>query len=115
TLLTEDANPLTITEGCSTLGKRAEIKGVGSKEKRLALLSSLLSRTTPLETEYLSRMLLGEMRIGVVEGVLLDAIAEASGVSRQLVRRGHMLHGDVGDVARLSMTEGAAVVEQVGL
>ncbi|TMI28630.1 DNA ligase, partial [Candidatus Bathyarchaeota archaeon] len=115
TLLTENANPLTITEVFSTLGKLAEIRGVGSKEKRLALLSSLLSRTAPLETEYLSRMLLGEMRIGVVEGVLLDAIAEASGASRQLVRRAHMLHGDIGDVARIAMTEGSAALEKVGL
>src|SRR2546428_8686441 len=60
-------------------------------------------------------MLLGEMRMGVVEGVLLDAIAEASGVSRQLVRRAHMLHGDIGDVARLAMTEGASALEKVGL
>jgi DNA ligase 1 len=114
-LLTEDANPLTIAEVFTTLGKLAEVKGTGSKEKRLTILGSLINRTTPLETEYLTRMLLGEMRIGVVEGVLLDAIAEASGVSRQLVRRAHMLHGDIGDVARIAMTEGSAALERVGL
>jgi DNA ligase-1 len=115
TLLTENTNPLTIAEVFSTLGKLAEVKGIGSKEKRLAFLNSLLARTTPLETEYLSRMLLGEMRIGVVEGVLLDAIAEASGVSRQVVRRAHMLHGDIGDVARIAITGGAVALEKVGL
>src|SRR2546425_1029787 len=115
TLLKENTNPLTIPEVFGTLGKLAEIKGAGSKEKRLALLGSLINRTTPLETEYLSRMLLGEMRIGVVEGVLLDAIAEASGVSRQLVRRAHMLHGDIGDVARIALTEGDVALENVGL
>jgi DNA ligase-1 len=115
THLTENNQPLTIAEVFSTLGKLAEVKGAGSKEKRLALLGSLINRTTPLETEYLSRMLLGEMRIGVVEGVLLDAIAEASEVSRQLVRRAHMLHGDIGAVARLAMTEGASALEKVGL
>src|SRR5207245_4890373 len=98
-----------------TLGKLGDVEGGDAKEKRLALLSSLINRTTPLETEYLSRMLLGEMRIGVVEGVLLDAIAEASGVSRQLVRRAHMLHGDIGDVARLAITQGAQWLEKVGL
>jgi len=115
TLLTENTNPLTIAEVFSTLGKLAEVKGVGSKEKRLTLLSSLFSRTTPLETEYLTRMLLGEMRIGVVEGVLLDAVAEASGVTRQLVRRAHMLHGDIGDVAKIAMTKGSVALEKVGL
>lgn len=115
TLLTENTNPLTIADVFGTLAKLADVKGAGSKEKRLSLLSSLIARATPLETEYLSRMLLGEMRIGVVEGVLLDAIAEASGVSRQSVRRAHMLHGDVGDVARISLTEGTAALERVGL
>src|SRR5947199_3843126 len=60
-------------------------------------------------------MLLGEMRIGVVEGVLLDAIAKASEVPRQLVRRAHMLHGDIGDVAKIAMTEGSVAIEKVGL
>jgi len=115
TLLSGNKDSLTIAEVFATLEKLAEVKGAGSKEKRMVLLSSLFARTTPLETDYLSRMLLGEMRIGVVEGVLLDAIAEASGVSRQLVRRAHMLHGDIGDVARIALTEGAVALEKVGL
>jgi DNA ligase-1 len=106
---------LTIAEVYGTLSKLAEVRGAGSKEKRLGLLIMLLNRTTALETEYLSRMLMGEMRIGVVEGVLLDAIADASGVSRQLVRRAHMLHGDIGDVAKIAMTQGAKALEKIGL
>jgi DNA ligase-1 len=114
-VLTENMRSLTISELFNVLGKLAEVKGSGSKEKRLTLLGMLIDRMTPLETEYLSRMLLGEMRIGVVEGVLLDAIAEASRAPRQLVRRAHMLHGNIGDVARIAMTEGAAALERVGL
>jgi len=60
-------------------------------------------------------MMLGEMRIGVVEGVLLDAIAEASGVTRDLVRRAHMLHGDIGNVASLAMSKGATALERISL
>src|SRR5436853_5881708 len=60
-------------------------------------------------------MLLGEIRIGVVEGVLLDAIGEASGVPRDLVRRAHMLHGDIGDVASLAMSRGASALELINL
>ena len=114
-LLTENTDSLTVAEIFVTLGKLAEVKGSGSKERRLTLLGSLLNRTTPSEAEYLSRMLLGEMRIGVVEGVLLDAVAEASGVSRQLVRRAHMLHGDIGDVARMAMADGSVALEKIGL
>ncbi len=113
--LTADTSALTIAEVFALLGKLAEVKGAGSKERRLTLLSGLLSKASPLETEYLSRMLLGEMRIGVVEGVLLDAIAEASGVPRELVRRAHMLHGDIGDVAFLALTQGTGALEKIGL
>src|SRR5207247_6349823 len=60
-------------------------------------------------------MMLGEMRIGVVEGVLLDAIVEASGVPRDLVRRANMLHGDIGDVASLAMSKGATALERISL
>jgi DNA ligase-1 len=60
-------------------------------------------------------MMLGEMRIGVVEGVLLDAISSASGVKKELVRRAHMLHGDIGDVARLAMEKGDEALEKMSL
>src|SRR5207245_5915912 len=65
--------------------------------------------------DALSRMCVGDIRICVVAGALMDAIAEAVGGTRQLVRRAHMLHGDIGDVARLAITEGAAALEKVGL
>src|SRR5947208_352231 len=74
-----------------------------------------IPRASQLEAEYLTRMMLGEMRIGVVEGVLLDAIGEASGVPRDLVRRAHMLHGDIGDVASLAMSRGASALERINL
>ena len=115
TLLSENSSPLTLSEVFVSLGNLTEVKGAGSKEKRLAMLGMLINRTTPLETEYLSRMLLGEMRIGVVEGVLLDAIAEGSGVPRPIVRRAHMLHGDIGDVAKIAMTRGGVALEKIGL
>ncbi len=108
-------SPLTIGEVFQTLRKIAEVSGLNSRVKKLSLLQTLLTRASPLETEFLTRMMLGEMRIGVVEGVLLDAVAEASGVSRALIRRAHMLHGDLGDLARRAILEGPVSVEKVGL
>src|SRR5207244_7008780 len=56
TVLSGNKDSLTIAEVFATLEKLAEVKGAGSKEKRMVLLSSLFARTTPLETDYLSRM-----------------------------------------------------------
>ena len=83
--------------------------------RRLGLIQTLLTRATTLEAEFLTRMMLGEMRIGVVEGVLLDGISKASGIPKETVRRASMLHGDLGDVARLALTQGAAGLESIGL
>ncbi len=113
TRLTEHS--LTISDVYSRLGGIAEASGAKSRERKLSLLQTLLTQATPVEAEFLTRMMLGEMRIGVVEGVLSDAIAEASGIPREVVRRAHMLHGDIGDVARLALTQGTAALEHIGL
>ena len=106
---------LTIRDVYDTLEKIAQTSGSKSRDRRLSLLQTILTQTSQVEAEYLTRMMLGEMRIGVVEGVLLDAIVEASGVPRDLVRRAHMLHGDIGDVASLAMSRGASALERINL
>jgi DNA ligase 1 len=111
--LTEHA--LTICDVYDTLERIAKASGSKSRDRKLSLLQSVLTQASPVEAEFLTRMMLGEMRIGVVEGVLLDAIAEASGVSRELVRRANMLHGDIGDVASLAMSQGAPALEHITL
>ena len=108
-------HPLTIRDVYDTLEKIAQTSGSKSRDRRLSLLQTILTQASQVEAEYLTRMMLGEMRIGVVEGVLLDAIGEASGVPRDLVRRAHMLHGDIGDVASLAMSRGASALELINL
>ncbi len=107
--------PLTIRDVRDTFEKIAEAAGPSSRTRKLGLLQALLARASSVEAEFLTRMMLGEMRIGVVEGVLLDAIAVASGVPRELVRRASMLHGDLGDVAKRALAEGQAGLETIGL
>src|SRR5207245_4500299 len=105
----------TIRDVYDTLEKIAQTSGSKSRDRRLSLLQTILTQASQVEAEYLTRMMLGEMRIGVVEGVLLDAIGEASGVPRDIVRRAHMLHGDIGDVASLAMSRGASALERINL
>ena len=61
------------------------------------------------------RIIFGEMRIGAVEGVVLEAIAAASNIRLDDVRRAYMLLGDLGRVAKLSLTEGFTGVQAVGV
>ena len=54
------------------------------------------------------RLLVGELRQGALEGVMIDAIAAAAGVPAADVRRAAMVAGSLGAVARAALTEGAA-------
>jgi DNA ligase-1 len=63
---------------------------------RAALVEGLLRRATPLEVKYLLKLMLGDMRIGVKQSLVEEAIAEAAGASVEVVRRAVMLEADLG-------------------
>lgn len=80
--------------------------GSGSSTARTTILRDLLGRATADEQDLLVRIITGEIRTGALEGVLLDAIAAASGADKEEVRRAAMLTGDLGETARLALTDG---------
>jgi DNA ligase-1 len=100
--------PLTILEVFHTFEDIAETAGKGSRDRKEALLRGLLIRATPVEAKYLVKVIYQEMRHGVSEGIMLDAIAKAAGVKTRLVRRANQLWGDLGEVALVALTEGEA-------
>jgi DNA ligase-1 len=69
---------------------------------RTALLDGLLRRCTPLEAKYVVKLITGEMRIGLREGLVEDAVAAAFGRDKQAVSRADMVIGDLGEVALLA-------------
>jgi DNA ligase-1 len=101
---------LSVYEGFAAI---AETKGKGSRERKEELLTSLMSRATPVEAKYLVKNVLREMRHGVSEGIVLDAIADAFAVKRQLVRRAIMLLGDLGEVALTAMQAGESGLREL--
>jgi DNA ligase-1 len=107
--------PVSIMEVYDTLQRIAKAEGPGSRRTKEALLSGLLSRLGEKEREYLLRSLSGEMRIGVNEGVMLEAISRASDVDLEAVRGAHMLMGDVGGLAALALSRGERGVRSVDI
>lgn len=69
---------------------------------RIDLLSSRLRTLHPAEGETLVKLLTGDLRIGLKEGLVEDAVAEAFGADASAVRHAHMLTGDLGETARLA-------------
>jgi len=68
---------LTVEKVFYNLKKLVEIEGKGSVEKKLSLISELLNSASGKEAKYIIRTLLLDLRVGVADGILRDALAEA--------------------------------------
>jgi DNA ligase-1 len=82
--------------------------GKGSLAERVRLLAELLARATRIEQEFLFRLVVGELRQGAVEGVMLEAVAKAADVPTEQVRRARMMAGDLPSVAKAALSGDAA-------
>lgn len=89
---------LTIREVADKFAEIAAIEGPSSRARKLAELRGLFQRATALEGKYLAKILIREMRHGMSEGIILEAIAKMANRPVGDVRRAHMLEGDVGRV-----------------
>jgi len=89
-----------------SFSKIARASGKGAQNKKVKYLSDLLSNATPLEAMYLVRTVLSELRIGVAEGLIRDAIASAFAIDVKVVERAFMLTNDLGEVAETACKDG---------
>ena len=105
---------LTITEVRRLLEALAGASGSGSREKKERLIAALLSQASPMEAKYLVKIFVGEMRTGLYEGLMEQAVAKAFEVPLATVQKASMALGDIGEVAALAKTEGTARLSQVG-
>ncbi|MFH1432174.1 MAG: ATP-dependent DNA ligase [archaeon] len=68
---------LLVSKVYSNLRKIAMAEGVKSQDKKLVLIAELLSSAKPIEARFIVRTVLGDLRVGVAEGIVRDAIAKA--------------------------------------
>ena len=98
-----------VDEALRTLGATS---GKGSAKARAAQLGALFARASADERDFLARLIVGELRQGALEGVMLDAIGAAANLPPGEVRRAAMLAGGLAPVAKAVLTEGAAGLER---
>lgn len=91
------------------------VRGKSSNTERARLLGELFARATSDEQRFLASLVVGEVRQGALEGVLLEAIAKAASIPSAAVRRAAMMAGDLGVVARAALSEGESGLAQYGL
>jgi len=102
---------LTLSDVAEGFADVAGAAGAGSRRARDARLAGLATRATAEEQELLWRIITGEMRTGVSDGLVLEAIGRAAGVDLATVRRAALFLGDLSAVASLARaggTEGLA-------
>jgi len=80
----------------------ADSEGKKSQREKLAGVKRLFGNASALEGRYLARLLLEELRIGVGEGSVRDAVAKAFGVEQSLVEHAFQANNDLGEVALLA-------------
>jgi DNA ligase-1 len=77
----------------------ATLSSTRGKNAKTNLLTNVLTDATPLEAKYLVKLLSGDLRIGLREGLVEDAIARAFKQPLAQVSMANMLRGDIGEAA----------------
>ena len=94
------ANGTSVTE---LAGKFRELSGAKGPASKAALVRDLLSNVTPLEAKYIIKIITGDLRIGLKESLVEEAIAKAYDATLPQVQRANMLLGDIGGALKLAV------------
>ncbi len=100
------------------LRKLVEITGIGTVEKKLALTTELLNSATDKEAKYIIRTLLSDLRVGVADGIIKDALAEAfckeNENAKTLIQEAYDMSGDFAIVFEASI-KGEKALKKVSI
>jgi DNA ligase-1 len=90
-----------------------EISGKGSQERKLNSVAGLLIAAKPKEAKYVVRTILGQLRVGVAQGILRDSIAKAFDVDKKLVEKAWNLKPDFGKIAEVAKKSGESGLKKI--
>ena len=107
--------PLTILAVNGRFEEIARVRGREAVEQRRKLLVDLFARSSPDERQALVGIISGELRIGVSEGMMLEAISEAAEVPPARVRAAQTFLGNLGKVAEIALRGGAKELQSIAL
>jgi len=105
---------LTVEEVYAVLDRIAKSSGPGSVESKIRQLTSLISKSSPMEAKYATRTALGRLRLGVADMTLLDALAHALAngkESKALLEQAYNRSSDLGFVAKALATGGINAIK----
>jgi ATP-dependent DNA ligase I len=95
---------LTVVEADRAFEAIGRVTGAGSQAERRRLLGALFARATEAERSFLIQLVAGELRQGALEGVMIEAVAQAAEVPAAEVRRALLVGGSLPAVAQAALT-----------
>ena len=107
--------PLTVQRVYEILDKMARTSGSGAVDLKMAFLAGLLADATPKEAKYIMRTVTGNLRLGIADMTVLDALAIAYGggkENRRYLERAYNVSSDLGRVAKVVAERGLEGVEK---
>ena len=106
---------LTVERVYETLDKMAKTMGSGAVDTKMSLLCGLLTDASPKEAKYLLRTVTGNLRLGIADMTVLDALAISYGggkEAREQIERAYNISSDLGRVASIVAEKGLAGIEK---
>src|SRR5262245_30192998 len=109
------SEPLRLKDVAASFGKIAEASGKGSRREKFTRLKELVDRADSHERPILFRLLHNELRIGLHDGLIQEAIARASDADLKTVRRAALFRSDLAEVAVVALTAGTTGLQEVDI
>ncbi len=101
---------VTVSELDAIFQELSQLTGKGSNKRRDELLRGLFARLSTSERDFVTRLMLGELRQGALEALVVDALGQATGIAAPALRRAMLFAGDATEVAVLALTGGEAAL-----
>ncbi|VFJ13017.1 ATP-dependent DNA ligase [Candidatus Nitrosocosmicus franklandus] len=98
------SEPLTVERVFDTLTKIANTSGTGSLNLKIRYITSLLNNVSNLEAKYLLKLILGNLRLGIANYTLMDALAIGfthDKGNRVILEKAFNVSSDLGNIARI--------------
>ncbi|MCW3998242.1 MAG: ATP-dependent DNA ligase [Candidatus Bathyarchaeota archaeon] len=107
---------LSVEQVHDTFTKMAKTNGAGAIGIKMSLLAGLLSDASPKEAKYLIRTITRNLRLGIADMTVLDALAISYGggkENRPIIERAYNISSDLGKVAKIVVEKGIEGVKQI--
>ena len=117
-LLKEREAKKTLIEVWTSLLDVANLEGAGSQEKKVGGLASLLKEVSAIEAKYLTRMVVGKLRLGFSEKTIFDALSRIENGDKSLRKeldRIYQLYPDTGEITRVFKIGGLTALKKMSV